>query len=388
MPPVRQGRARARVIFAIAAGVVALEIPGTEAHKAITSPYTYNEHLFPILRERCGRCHAEGGPTPMSLMTYAAALPWAESMREQLISERMPPWYADPSGPTVRGGHTITPRELDILITWATGGTPQGEIAKTPSPVRPPPQWWAGPPDLAVAMPEEHTVAANTVEENFECTLPTGLSEAKWVKAVDLLPGAPSMVREAVIQIENGPVLAAWVPGDDASATTAPSGAGFNLPAGARLRLQIRYKKNWQDEQKAVKDRSTVGLYFTDAPVSGKEIQSVAFNGQASPGSTEPQKFSGSLATALRVLAVRPLLDQPYASLTVQAVLPSGRHVPVLLLRAPRQEWPRRYWLADPIELPQGTTLEVTATPMPPNLDEIPAPKRKTLQVTLDYLAL
>ena len=36
-----------------------------EAHKPITSPYTYNEHVFPILRERCGGCHFEGGPAPI-----------------------------------------------------------------------------------------------------------------------------------------------------------------------------------------------------------------------------------------------------------------------------------------------------------------------------------
>jgi hypothetical protein len=82
------------------------------------------------------------------------------------------------------------------------------------------------------------------------------------------------------------------------------------------------------------------------------------------------------------------MLDQPYASLTVQAILPGGRHVPLLLLRGPSQEWPRRYWLADPIELPQESTIEVIATAMPPDLDEIPSPRRDSFQVALDYLAM
>ena len=60
----------------------------------ITSKYNYNEHVFPIFRDRCARCHYQGGPTPMSLTTYQDALPWAESMREQLVGEKMPPWYA------------------------------------------------------------------------------------------------------------------------------------------------------------------------------------------------------------------------------------------------------------------------------------------------------
>ncbi len=374
--------------FGAAVVLVALLAPGTEAHKAITSPYNFNDHVFPILRDRCSRCHFPEGPAPMSLLTYNEALPWAESMREQLVGERMPPWYADPLGPAVKGGHSLTPRELDILVTWATGGTPQGDLDKKPTPVPAHPQWRSGAPDLAVKMDTAHTVPAGTMEENCEFTLPTGLTETKWVKAVDLVPGVTSMVRDAVVTVENGPALAAWVPGHGAIA--APSGAAFKLPAGANLRLQIHYKKNWQDEQNAKTDRTTIGLYFTDEPISGRSIEALAVDAPGAGGqgeSAEPHKLSKSLTTASRVLALRPNLDQPYASVDVEAVLPTGRHVPLLLMRAPRPEWPRRYWLAEPIELPKGTTVEVTAVPAAPNPDEIPSPPRGKLQVTVDYVA-
>jgi hypothetical protein len=324
----------------------------------------------------------------MSLLTYNEALPWAESMREQLVGERMPPWYADPLGPAVKGGYSVTPRELDILVTWATGGTPQGNLDRKPAPVPTHPQWRSGAPDLEIKMSAAHTVPAGKMEESCEFTLPTGLTETKWVKAVDLVPGATSMVRDAVVMVENGPVLAAWVPGHDAIA--APSGAAFKLPAGAKLRLQVHYKKNWQDEQNAKSDLTTIGLYFTDEPISGRSIESLAVD---SPGSgaqgesAEPRKLSKSLTTASRVLALRPDIDQPYASVDVEAVLPTGRHLPLLLMRAPRPEWPRRYWLVEPIELPQGTTVEVTAMLAPPNPDEIPSPRRGKFQVTVDYVA-
>ena len=106
-------------VSAAAFTYAALTAPATEAHKAITSKYTYNDHIYPIFKERCARCHYEGGPTSMSLMSYQSAVPWAESMREQLVGQKMPPWYADPSGPAVKGGHTLTTRELDTLVTWA-----------------------------------------------------------------------------------------------------------------------------------------------------------------------------------------------------------------------------------------------------------------------------
>ena len=62
-----------------------------EAHKAITSKYQFNEHVFPVVRDRCGRCHVDGGVAPMSLMTYDDAAPWAESIRIELLNEETPP---------------------------------------------------------------------------------------------------------------------------------------------------------------------------------------------------------------------------------------------------------------------------------------------------------
>ena len=64
-------------------------------HAPIASRWNYNEHLFPILRDRCGRCHNEGGVAPMSLVTYEDAYPWAQSIREEVLGMRMPPWLAE-----------------------------------------------------------------------------------------------------------------------------------------------------------------------------------------------------------------------------------------------------------------------------------------------------
>src|SRR5262245_11448520 len=93
------------VLTLSAVGVLTLEI---EAHKAVTSRYTYNADVFPIVREHCGRCHVQGGPTPMALLTYndgpESATPWAESVRQSIVGEYMPPWYVDSQGPAMKGG--------------------------------------------------------------------------------------------------------------------------------------------------------------------------------------------------------------------------------------------------------------------------------------------
>jgi hypothetical protein len=383
----------ARILVGIGATTLGLLVLrpalNVEAHKAVTSRYTYNDHVFPILRDKCGRCHVEGGPAPMSLLSYkenaGGAAAWAESIREMLVFEAMPPWYVDPAGPPVRNTHAITAREIDVLVTWAAGGTPEGDLTRKPAPVALSDRWSFGQPDATVQMEQEHTIPAGVQEETKDFTLATNLSETKWIRAVDLRPGAPSAVRQAMIGIEKGPVLAVWEPGDEV--TPAPSGTAFRLPAGAKLNLRVRYKKSWRDEQKEVADRSTVGLYFTDEPLSGREIQGFAVNGPT-PGNETPdaRTFAGSMTGAGRVLGVRPLLDQPYTVVDVQALLQNGRRVPLLKLRSARPEWPRRYWLTDPIELPAGTKIEVSATPAPADEGPLAPPVKYPLQVALDLV--
>ena len=56
--------------FALLALALTIGVEPGRAHKPITSPFTYNEDVFPILRDRCARCHVPDGVAPMSLMTY------------------------------------------------------------------------------------------------------------------------------------------------------------------------------------------------------------------------------------------------------------------------------------------------------------------------------
>ena len=149
----REGIKPAILALGVLVVVLAFGALRTEAHKGITSKYNYNIHIFPILKERCALCHYEGGPAPMSLGDWMKAVPWAESAREHLITEKMPPWYADPTGPAVRGGHFLPTQELDMLLSWLVGGTPRydeksfvfGPMAGVESPVYegPPADWVA-----------------------------------------------------------------------------------------------------------------------------------------------------------------------------------------------------------------------------------------------------
>jgi hypothetical protein len=389
---INNSRARAvrLTALAVAAGAAAIwaGVSRIEAHKGITSKYTYNDDVYPILRDKCGRCHTEGGPTSMSLLNYnsdnGGAVAWAESIREMLVSEAMPPYYADPSGPQVRNQHSLTPRELDIVVTWATGGTPQGDLNKKPVTIPFRTGWTLGKPDVELKL-DAQTIPVGAMDKSVDLKVPTKFTEAKWIKAADLLAGTPSIVRRARIAVADGPVLALWEPGDEIAA--APGGASFKVPAGAVLDVHVDYKKSWLDEQSEKSDTSTIGLYFGEEPLSGKSIEAVVIDGPSGAGEDAAKRvFSGTMTKGGRVLGFRPLVDQAYASLEIAAVSASGRRVPLLKMRGPRPEWPRRYWLVDPVELAANTKIEITTTPGDPDTGPLMKSVESPLQIALDIL--
>src|SRR5215213_778775 len=139
----------------LASLVVATVLLGSrsEAHKPITSPYTFNEDVFPILRDRCGRCHVAGGVAPMPLMTHQDTVPWGESLRLELIAGHMPPWSAATTAGRFHQAPGLSARELNTVLTWASGGTPPGNDSKTPPPVSLDRTWRLGMPDLILQLP-------------------------------------------------------------------------------------------------------------------------------------------------------------------------------------------------------------------------------------------
>ena len=366
---VRQSLRLAAAGALVAAGIALDTRPG-EAHKAITSKYTYNDDVFPIFRERCSRCHVPGGVAPMSLMTYDEAFPWAESIRAELVAAHMPPWNADDGFGELKRAHTLTSKELDVIMTWASGGNPRGALDQKLPEVTLKNEWTMGAPDLALKLPSEVTVAADKMEETQEFTLSTGLTEPRWVRAVDLLPGTPSIVRSAVVSLKGAAtaassspapdrVLARWVPGHDAEPI---EGAAFKLPAGAELVVRIHYKKTWQFEGKPLNDRSTIGIYFAPGR-DARELLALPITSPTLPGPEATNRvvvFSQTINEDVQALALSPDQVPPNITLQVEAVKPDGSRAPMIRLNT-RPDWDRRYWFERPLALPRGTKVEVTA---------------------------
>lgn len=363
-----------------------------EAHKAVTSKYTYNEDVFPIVKAKCGACHVEGGVAPMSLMTYNDAFPWGESIRAELIAAHMPPWNAEGGFGDLRHEQVLSPKEIDIILTWATGGNPEGDRANTPAPVALEDDWALGKPDTEIQLPEPVTVPSDQQEVTHDFTVPVNNAEPRWVRAIDLQPGNAVMVRNATIALKGedgkpGQVITYWVPGG----TTVPAEGvpAFRLPAHAELAVSVHYKKTWMYDSQELTDQSTIGIY--DA-ASGKHqpLQPVDINSDPLSGD-DPVTFGTTLEDDVDVYALAPGRVPPHGGMQVQAVKPDGTKVPMIRLNT-RPDWARRYWFQKPLSLPQGTKIEITTSiekpftiPMPDLLAPPEPPmSNDPLSLTLD----
>jgi hypothetical protein len=339
------GRTAGVVATLLAVGAIA----PVDAHKPVTSKYTFSEDVYPIVKEHCGGCHVTGGIAPMSLMTYEDARPWAESIRLELTSGHMPPWYGDPSVAPLRDVHKLSPRELDVVLTWVTGGTPPGPQAKSPTTAARR-SWAKGRPDVVIPIPEVVDLPAGKAEDTREFVLRDSSDRDRTVAYADLLPGNPAIVHDAMIftrrhgDPQPSAVIAVWVPG----AQPAPpgTGIGFAWRAGEQLVARIHYKKNWKLENKSASDRSAVGLYLAKSPAS-RTLRSVALTmGQ-----------SVAVDESLQGVAVRSAGAPSDVRVEVDAVRPDGSRVRIAGF-ATRAGWDQRYWLARPVDLPKGSRLE------------------------------
>jgi hypothetical protein len=237
-----------------------LAAPG-EAHKGITTKYTFNTDVYPVFLSRCGRCHIEGGVGPMSLLKYEEAFPWAEAIRAELLSASTGDMHD-----FVKAAHRqISARELDIVLDWASGGAPQGDSTTTPPLPVLHVDWATGKPDIVAAMADEYQMLATAIDATHESIIPIPTSSAVMIGQVDVLPGNPLIFRSAVLSLRapdgTTRLLGTWVPRQVPAAILLKP--PVRVEPGTQIIARIHYKKTWKYEAERLTDRSQLGLYLS-----------------------------------------------------------------------------------------------------------------------------
>jgi hypothetical protein len=345
-------RTRAVVVAAtLAAATIGWSTTRVAAHVTVVSPFTFYRDVQPILERRCDACHGDGGVAPTALRQYSEVRSQSWPLRQVLISGRMPPWFAESGRAGVKAPQALTARELDVLLTWAAGGAPEGNPADRrdrQAPREPP-----TPPDVVIPMPEPFTLGANGSVADVDVGLPSAALDGKWIRAVNLLPGTPSIVRRAQIAIKTAggeQVIGLWIPGDVPQLLE--GGAAFHVPPEASVRLRIHYQKP-RASSAPVADRSRVAVYLAD-PMTAQPVEAIDITADARP-----------IDRRVRAVAIRPVGGPADAHVQFTVIAANGSRASLLALQL-RPEWPRRYVFVAPLTIERGSRIEATiALPRP-----------------------
>jgi hypothetical protein len=194
-----------RVIRGIGVGVLLAGFaiggePASTVAGAANKPATFAKDIAPIFQEKCQDCHRKDSMAPMSLVTYEETRPWARSIKERVVTHQMPPWHLDKTVGIqhFQNDRSLTDEQVETIARWVDAGAPQGDAKDMP----PPKQWpddntWAlqkvfgRPPDMIVKS-DPYTMPAVSQDQWWKPTADLGITEPRWVRAVEMRPGTPA----------------------------------------------------------------------------------------------------------------------------------------------------------------------------------------------------
>ncbi len=343
---------------------------------------TYTKQIARILQKNCQECHRPGQIGPFSLLTYRQARGWAEMIRENVESGRMPPWHADPRHGKFANERRLSKEDREALLAWINEGCPKGDDKDLPPSKEWTEGWWINKPDVVISMQEEFTVPANPGKKGIPYkyfTAPTNFTEDRWIQAAEARPGNRAVVHHIIVTVTPpGQASGAWgaerpqTPGQRGVANylvgvapgeeplVLPPGMGKKIPKGSKLTFQMHYTANGTEQ----KDRSSVGLIFCKEPPRHRVHTAAILQARFSipPGDAKHQVVSSATYKKETVIhSFMPHMHLRGRDFEYRAEYPDGKSE--VLLSVPRYDfaWQMRYVLAEPKRLPAGTKVVCTA---------------------------
>ncbi|WP_257462006.1 monooxygenase [Archangium lipolyticum] len=232
-------------------------------------PATWHKNVGPLIQQKCGSCHVEGGIAPFALQTYAQAQAQRDAIKASVQSGHMPPWPPSRECAQYLDDRSLGSEEVALITRWADEGGPEGNPADAPRNPRPQPGGGLSRVDATLSMPVEYTPQQSP--DDYRCFLidwPYG--DQRYVTGFRANPGNASIVHHVIAYLaepnqvaaaqalddnEPGPGytcfggpglnggqmawLGSWAPGS--LGMDYPAGTGMRVAAGSKVILQVHY---------------------------------------------------------------------------------------------------------------------------------------------------
>jgi|RhiMethySRZTD1v2_1073278.scaffolds.fasta_scaffold02211_6 mono/diheme cytochrome c family protein len=376
----------ALLTFALARGEAPVQAQGATAARP-----TFSETIAPIVYANCVSCHRPGEAAPFALISYDDVRNRGALIATVTQARYMPPWQATHGYGDFDGERRLTDAQIEAISTWVKNGMPPGDPARMPALPKFTDGWQLGTPDLILQMPEEFDVPASGPDIFRNFVIPSGLTEDRWVRAVEFRPSARKVVHHALFAsvgggafasvngkdgrpgfrglapiganpaIQGGP-LGGWAVG--ATPRFLPDGQALPMGKGSDFIVQMHFHPSG----KAERERSTIGLYFAEkAPERRLRVLQLPGLFGIGAGIDIPagEKSYVISRSATLPVDVKIYLANPHAhylgkEFKATATLPDGSTRPLLWIQNWDFNWQDGYNYKEPVILPKGTRVDVT----------------------------
>ena len=195
----------AKFWYAPCNGPIYVRLTGAFLAAAILSAApTFTKDVAPIFNERCVQCHRPNDIAPMSLLDYKSARPWAKSIREAVLTGKMPPWFADPQFGHFSNDARLSKNEIATIKAWVDSGAKEGDPKDLPNAPVFVEGWKLGKPDIIIDIGQNITrYQPEGIYEHF--IVETNFTEGKWIRAADLHPGNRRVVHHGHVNLVRAP---------------------------------------------------------------------------------------------------------------------------------------------------------------------------------------
>ena len=369
------------------AAIFLLGLLGASGMCAKESPVTFTKDIAPILFKNCAACHHPGEVAPFSLLSYDDAAKRAKTIARVTRTRYMPPFKAEPGAGEFRDICRLNDDEIAAIQSWTDAGTPEGDPKNLPAAPVFSDTWKLGKPDVIVTMPQAFTIPAEG-KDIYQCfVLPASITENQYLVAYEFRPGNRKVVHHSIISYDNTGeaqkkddadagvgfrangtgtglkagfknVLGIWTPG--VVPTFLPDGIGLNISKNSVIVLQNHYHPSGKPET----DQSSVGLYFSKAPVTQLAHYTTLFQNKIAiqPGDAHYSVTAQQNAGSGRVVAVTPHMHLLGDEMKLTATAPDGTVRPMIWIKNWDFNWQHQYFYKTPFVIEKGTRVDLVAT--------------------------
>jgi hypothetical protein len=348
------------------------------------TPVTFYKDVLPIVQKNCQGCHRPGEVAPFSLLTYTDARPWAKAMKVAVVTEKMPPWFADPKYGHFANDRTLSQKEINTLVSWADTGAIEGDKKDAPPPITFP-DGWNIKPDMVVEMPKDFHVKATGTINYQNILVKVNFPEDTWVVAAEMRAGNPRVVHHmrAIVRPPTSTWLATAIPGEayeEGSAEMGGARQGTDLlgkynpglgaqnfdvedsakfiPKGSDIVFNLHYTSVGTEQT----DRSKVGLVFAKHPPQKRYWMSpgtpAAFNLAIPAGDSNAEVVSEVTVGVddAKLVYIQPHMHLRGKDYELRLAYPSGETETVFKGKWDFN-WQQGFTFLKPILMPKGTRI-------------------------------